>query len=68
MTKLDRVNIAVSSGSACGSGSIKPSSVLSEIGVSEKLNQSSLRISFGSTNNLEEVKILLKELNLILNN
>ena len=68
MTKLDRVNIAVSSGSACGSGSIKPSSVLSEIGVSEKLNQSSIRISFGSTNNLEEVKILLKELNLILNN
>ena len=68
MAKLDRVNIAVSSGSACGSGSVKPSVVLSEIGVSEKLNLSSLRISFGSTNKLEEVKILLRELNLILNN
>jgi len=68
MAKLDRVNIAVSSGSACGSGSVKPSPVLSEIGISEKLNLSSLRISFGSTNNINEVKILLKELNLILNN
>ena len=49
MTKLDRVNIAVSSGSACGSGSIKPSSVLSNIGVSEKLLEDSdyLAISSG---------------------
>jgi cysteine desulfurase len=68
MAKLDRLNIAVSSGSACGSGSPKPSKVLNEIGVEKSLNLSSLRISFGSTNNMDEVKILIKKLSQILNN
>ena len=68
LAKLDRLNIAVSSGSACGSGSPKPSKVLSEIGVEESLNLSSLRISFGSTNTLSEVEFLVRSLSKILNN
>ena len=62
-----RQNIAVSGGSACGSGSPKPSKVLSEIGVEDSLNLSSLRISFGSTNTLQEVEFLIKNLSKILN-
>ena len=68
LAKLDRLNIAVSSGSACGSGSPKPSKVLSEIGVEDSLNLSSLRISFGSTNTIQEVEFLVKSLSQILNN
>lgn len=67
LAKLDRVNIAVSSGTACGAGDVKPSPVLSAIGLDIKLNLSSLRFSFGSTNTMAEVKILLKELKIILN-
>ena len=57
--KLDREEIYVSSGSACGSGIVKPSHVLSAIGLDESTNLSTLRFSFGLTNNLEEIKILI---------
>ncbi len=62
MTKLNRVDIAVSNGSACGAGIIKPSPVLSAIGVDEKTNLSALRFSFGITNTEEQIDFLLKQL------
>ena len=67
MAKLDRDGIAISNGPACGSGDVKPSPVLSEIGLDNQTNLSSLRFSFGSTNTAEEVDYLLSklELNLI---
>ena len=67
MAKLDRDGIAISNGPACGSGDVKPSPVLSEIGLDKETNLSSLRFSFGSTNTDEEVDYLLNklELNLI---
>ncbi|MFC2093873.1 cysteine desulfurase family protein [Bacteroidota bacterium] len=52
---LDLKGIAVSSGSACTSGSIKPSRVLLEMGRDERTALSSLRISFGRDNTLDEV-------------
>ena len=52
---LDLKGIAVSSGSACTSGSIKPSRVLLEMGRDERTALSSLRISFGRENTLDEV-------------
>ena len=68
MIQLDRKNIAVSNGSACGSGSIKPSKVLSAIGLNENINLSTLRISFGKSNNKEQVEYLLNSLKSILIN
>ena len=68
MAKLDRANFAVSSGSACGSGNIKPSRVLSEMGVKDETNISTLRFSFGASNTLEEIDLLLSELTNIFTN
>jgi len=68
LTKLDRNNIYVSSGSACGSGDIKPSPVLSAMGHDHTTNLSTLRFSFGITNTAKEIDFLLSELNIILSN
>jgi cysteine desulfurase len=58
MIYLDREGIAVSSGSACSSGDIKPSRILSEMGINDDINICSLRISFGSGNTFEDVEYL----------
>ena len=47
MMQLDLEGIAVSSGSACSSGSFKPSHVLTAMGLSETQAKSALRISIG---------------------
>lgn len=52
---LDLAGIAVSSGSACSSGSLEPSHVLLALGVEEALAHGSIRFSFGKHNTLEEV-------------
>ncbi len=44
---LDLAGFAVSSGSACSSGSIKPSHVLTAMGATEEQAKGALRISFG---------------------
>ena len=67
MAKLDRLNFAVSNGSACNAGIIKPSKVLKAIGLDDKINLSTLRISFGKDNTIEEVDQFIKTLNNILN-
>ncbi len=63
MAHLDRRGIAVSSGSACSSGDVKPSKILSAMNVDDDLNICTLRISFGLVNTLEEVTILTKAIN-----
>ena len=62
MAKLDRSNIAVSNGSACNTGNIKPSKVLKAIGLDDDINLSTLRISFGKDNTIDEVDFLIKTL------
>jgi cysteine desulfurase len=65
LIQLDLKGIAVSGGSACSSGSLKPSRILLEMGRSEKTAMASLRISFGRKNNKKEVDYIadvLKEL------
>ena len=64
MAKLDREDIAISNGPACGSGDVKPSPVLSELGINNRINLSTLRISFGSFNTEKEVEYLLNKLEL----
>jgi cysteine desulfurase len=62
---LDMKGIAVSRGSACQSGSVKPSHVLAEILSEEDLKKPSLRISFSHYNTKDEVDYLIENLKLI---
>ena len=62
MAKLDRKNIAVSNGSACNTGNVKPSAVLKEMGITNDLNLSTVRISFGQDNNKKEIDLLISAL------
>ncbi|MEY3500247.1 MAG: hypothetical protein RL308_1916 [Bacteroidota bacterium] len=59
---LDMKGIAVSRGSACQSGSIKPSHVLAEFLSIEDLKKPSLRISFSHYNEKEDVDLLIEGL------
>lgn len=52
---LDLAGIAVSSGSACSSGSLEPSHVLLAMGLPEELAHGSIRFTFGKHNTAEEV-------------
>lgn len=60
--KLDKMGFAVSSGSACASGSPEPSHVLKAIGLSHEMAQCSLRFTFGAENNIRDVEELVKAL------
>lgn len=62
---LDMKGIAVSRGSACQSGSIKPSHVLAEMLTDEELAKPSIRISFSHNNTKEEIDYLVETLNSI---
>ena len=59
---LDMAGIAVSSGSACSSGSLEPSYVLLSIGVPIEVAHGSIRFSFGKNNTLEEAKYTVEKL------
>ncbi len=59
LVNLDMKGIAVSSGSACSSGTVKPSDVLKAMHISNQNNISSLRISFGKGNTIEQVDQLI---------
>ncbi|WP_309612493.1 cysteine desulfurase family protein [Flavobacterium sp.] len=59
---LDMKGIAVSRGSACQSGSIKPSHVLAEMLYEDELKKPSLRISFSHYNTKEEIDYLVSTL------
>ncbi len=59
---LDMKGIAVSRGSACQSGSVKPSHVLAEMLSNEDLKKPSLRISFSHENTKEDIDLLIQAL------
>ena len=59
---LDMKGIAVSRGSACQSGSVKPSHVLAELLNEEEVLKPSLRISFSHNNTKEDIAILIDAL------
>ena len=56
LMRLDAIGFAVSAGSACSSGSLKPSHVLSAIGLDPREAGEVLRVSFGHATREEEVQ------------
>ncbi|MBU3681286.1 MAG: cysteine desulfurase [Flavobacterium sp.] len=66
--QLDMKGIAVSRGSACQSGSPKPSHVLAEILSETEQMHPSLRISFSHFNTKDEIDYFIDQLNIILSN
>ena len=57
---LDLRGFAVSSGSACSSGAVEPSHVLTAIGLSRQQAKSSVRFSLGTQNTAEQVDELIE--------
>jgi cysteine desulfurase len=54
--QLDLHSIAVSQGSACSSGSIEPSKILTNMGLSQTLAKSSIRFSLSRMTTEEEIE------------
>jgi cysteine desulfurase len=55
-------NLAVSNGSACSSSDPSPSHVLSQIGISKKNANSSLRIGIGRFNKEKDIDIAIESI------
>lgn len=62
LINLDLKGFEVSTGAACSAGSPEPSPVLLAMGLTKAEAQSSLRVSFGKDNTLEEVDAFIKTL------
>lgn len=62
LLNLDAKGICASSGSACSTGSLKPSHVLKAIGLSDELANGVLRTSFGEDNTKEDIDYLVENL------
>jgi cysteine desulfurase len=60
LLNLDMKGIAASSGSACTSGSLEPSHVLTSMGLSHELSHGSVRFSLGRTNTAEDIDYLVE--------
>lgn len=59
---LDMKGVAISSGSACTSGSLEPSHVLTAIGLTQEVAHGSLRLTMGKDNTEEDVEYFLEVL------
>jgi len=59
---LDLAGIAVSTGSACSAGDLRPSHVLTAIGLGEKESHGSLRVTLGKYTTKQEVDVFVDTL------
>jgi len=62
LIRLDLAGFAVSTGSACSSGTVEPSKTLLAAGIAAEEALSSLRVSFGITNRQEDADAFLDAL------
>ena len=60
LLQLDMHNICASSGSACTSGSLDPSHVLTAIGLDHDWAIASLRLTLGRSNTEKDVELVLE--------
>ncbi len=61
LLSLDAVGVCVSTGSACTSGTLEPSHVLTAMGVRPELAHGSLRFSLGRMNTEDDVEYVLEK-------
>ncbi len=61
LIQLDMAGIAVSHGSACASGALEPSRILTQMGLPPKMVRSSLRFSISRMNTREEIDIVIEK-------
>jgi cysteine desulfurase len=61
LVQLDLAGISVSAGSACSSGSMKPSRVLAAMGIPEEIAASVVRVSFGPETCEQDIERFLAE-------
>jgi len=62
LISLDLQSIAVSTGSACSSGTLEPSPVIQALGRNDELARGSIRFSFGTDNSDEDLDRVLEVL------
>jgi cysteine desulfurase len=62
LINLDMQGIAVSTGSACSSGSVEPSPVIKALGQADDLARGAVRFSFGRFNTAEDMEYVLSVL------
>lgn len=62
LINLDLQGVAVSTGSACSSGSLEPSPVIRALGRNDELARGAIRFSFGKDNTAEDVDYLMEVL------
>jgi len=68
LINLDLQGIAVSTGSACSSGTLEPSPVIRALGRDDELARGSIRFSFGKDNTDEDVDYVLAVLERVVEN
>ena len=62
LINLDLEGVAVSTGSACSSGTLEPSPVIRALGVDDELARGSIRFSFGKDNSVDDVDYTIQVL------
>jgi cysteine desulfurase len=62
LINLDMQGVAVSTGSACSSGSLEPSPIILALGQNEELARGAVRFSFGQGNSIEDIEYVLEVL------
>ncbi|NOQ64362.1 MAG: aminotransferase class V-fold PLP-dependent enzyme [Methyloprofundus sp.] len=66
LMQLDHEGIAVSSGSACASGSEEVSHVLTAMGIEKQVAKSAIRVSLGQANTAQEIDFFVQKLTQII--
>lgn len=61
LVQLDLAGISISAGSACASGSMKPSRVLGAMGIAPEIAASTIRVSFGPSTSAGDVERFVAE-------
>lgn len=66
LISLDLAGVAVSTGSACASGDLKPSHVLLAMGIKPAIAHNSIRFTLGKNNTIQDINKVIKILPIII--